>query len=82
LTELGIPYLVRQVPVDRDERQLLEAQTGLRSIPTLVDGTTVVSGADAVLAHLDATFDEPADARAHRAMMHKEWPHWLAQHSR
>jgi hypothetical protein len=38
LTELGIPYVARQVPVDRDERLLLEAKTGLRSIPTPVAG--------------------------------------------
>jgi glutathione S-transferase len=82
LTELGIPYIARQVPVDRDARKLLELTTGVRSIPTLVDGVTIVSGADAILAHLDGTVEEPADARAHRAMMDEEWTHWLAQHSR
>lgn len=81
LTELGIPYVVRQVPVDRDQRLSLEAKTGLRSIPTLVDRDTIVSGADAIIEHLDATFEEPAAARAHRAMMREEWTHWLAQHS-
>jgi len=81
LTELGIPFVARQVPVDRDERRALEEATGLRSIPTLVHGDTVVSGADAILAYLNATFEEPADARAHRAMMDEEWPNWLAQHS-
>ncbi len=81
LTELGVPFVARQIPVDREERQALEESTGVRSIPTLVDGDTVVSGADAIIAHLNATFDEAADAPAHRAMMDEEWPHWLAQHS-
>jgi glutathione S-transferase len=81
LTELGIPFVARQVPVDRDERTLLESKTGLRSIPTLVDGDTIVSGEDAILAHLDATTREPADAPAHRAKMREEWPHWLEAHS-
>jgi glutathione S-transferase len=81
LTELGIPYIARQVPVDRDDRVVLEAKTGARSIPTLVDGDTIVSGADAILEHLEAAFKEPAAAPAHRAMMREEWTHWLAQHS-
>jgi glutathione S-transferase len=81
LTELGISYVARQVPVDRDERLLLEADTGVRSIPTLVDGDTIVSGADAILEHLNATFDDPPGAHAHRGMMREEWTHWLAQHS-
>ena len=81
LTELGIPFVARQVRVDPDLREDLEASTGLRSIPTLVDGDTVVSGTDAILAHLDARFEEPAEAHAQRAKMDEEWPHWLAQHS-
>lgn len=81
LTELGIPFVARQVSVDRAERQLLEQQTGSSSIPTFVDGATIVSGAEEILAHLDAAFDEPADAQRHRAMMSEEWPHWVAQHS-
>lgn len=81
LTELGIPYVARQVPVDRDERLLLEEETGIRSIPTLVDGDAIVSGADAILEHLNAQYEEPATAGAHRAMMREEWAHWLEQHS-
>jgi glutathione S-transferase len=69
------------VSVDRDERASLESKTGVRSIPTLVDGDTLVSGADAILAHLDATKEEPAGAPAHRARMREEWPHWLEAHA-
>jgi glutathione S-transferase len=81
LTELGVPFVARQVSVEREERLRLESETGVKSIPTLVDGGTVVSGGDAILAHLDATFDEPPGADAHRARMREEWPHWLEQHS-
>ena len=34
----------------------MEAATGLRSIPTLVDGDTVVHGADEIVAYLDARY--------------------------
>ena len=55
----------------------MEAATGLRSIPTLVDGDTVVHGADAIIAYLDERHEEPTDARRHRAQMRAEWPHWV-----
>lgn len=77
LTELGLDWLARTVPLDREERGALEAATGDRSIPTLVDGGTVVRGADAILAHLDAHNAEPSDAARHRAQMRAEWPHWV-----
>jgi hypothetical protein len=35
LTELGIDYLTRQVPVERDERTLLRVRTGTRSTRSL-----------------------------------------------
>lgn len=82
LTELGLPFVARQIPVDREAREAMEAATGLRSIPTLVDGDTVVHGADEIVAHLDQRYAEPADAGRHRAMMRVEWPHWREQHER
>ena len=36
LTELGIDYLTRQVPVERDERTLLRVRTGIDTVPVLV----------------------------------------------
>ena len=36
LTELGLDFVARQVPVDPAERAELEGATGRRSIPTLV----------------------------------------------
>ena len=55
----------------------MEAATGLRSIPTLVDGDVVVHGADAIVAYLDERYPEPSDATRHRAQMRVEWPHWV-----
>src|SRR4029079_1773124 len=64
-------------PVDRAERVAMEAATGTRSIPTLVDGDSVVQGADEIVAYLDARHAEPHDAKRHRAQMRAEWSHWL-----
>ena len=67
LTELGLDYLVRQVPVNRDDRISLFAATGADTIPALLleDGTAVV-GEDAIQAYLDERFDDPPEAEAHR----------------
>ena len=67
LTELGLDYLVHQVPVERDQRTALLEATGADTIPALLleDGTAVV-GEDAIGAYLDERFDEPAEAEAHR----------------
>lgn len=78
LTELRLDWLARAIPVDREERDAMEAATGIRSIPTLVDGHAVIHGAEAIIAHLDANHAEPPDAPRHRAQMRAEWPHWLA----
>jgi glutathione S-transferase len=44
LTELGLDYLVHQVPVEREERTALLEATGADTIPALLleDGGTVV----------------------------------------
>ena len=67
LTELDVTYLVRQVPVERDERVELLMRTDTDSIPALVceDGE-VLAGEDTILAYLDGRFPEPAGADAHR----------------
>jgi glutathione S-transferase len=67
LTELGIDYLPRQVPVDKSDRALLRRRTGVDSIPVLVTpaGAPVV-GEEAIIAYLDAHEAAPVDARAHR----------------
>lgn len=67
LTELGLDYVVHQVPVARSERTALLAATGADTIPALAleDGTAVV-GEDAIAAYLDERFAEPPEAEAHR----------------
>jgi glutathione S-transferase len=77
LTELRVDWVARTIPLDPDARDEMEAATGLRSIPTLVDGDAVVHGADAIVAYLDERYEEPTDARGHRTQMRAEWPHWV-----
>jgi glutathione S-transferase len=67
MTELGLDYVVHQVPVERSERILLKEVTGADTIPALVveDGAVVV-GEEAIRAYLERRFDEPTGAEAHR----------------
>jgi glutaredoxin len=46
LTELGIDYIARQVPIERDNRLLLRERTGNDSIPILVADREVIVGND------------------------------------
>jgi glutathione S-transferase len=67
LTELGVDYLVRQVPVERDERAALYAATGSDTIPALLlEEDSAVVGEDEILAYLDQHYDESEEAGAHR----------------
>jgi glutathione S-transferase len=77
LTELRLDWVARAVPIDRAQRDAMEAATGGRSIPTLVDGDVVVEGDDEILAYLDERHAEPPDAARHRAQMRAEWPLWI-----
>jgi glutathione S-transferase len=67
LTELGVSYVARQVPVQPQDRSELMAATGERSIPVLVDGGDIVAGEDAIVAHLNTHFAETAEAERQRA---------------
>lgn len=80
LTELGIDYLVRQVPVEKSDRAVLRAQTGTDTIPVLVtsDGETVVEEA-AILTHLDLHEPEPTSALAHRLKAEKARRRYLEE---
>jgi glutathione S-transferase len=66
LTELGIDYLIHQVPVERESRMALIAATGFDSIPCLVDRGTVVVGEELIAAYLAVHFDESKETEAHR----------------
>ena len=78
LTELGLDFVARQVPLDPGERTELERATGRRSIPTIMfDDGSIVSGDDEIIATLDRRFAEPPEAARHRAKALEEWPEWL-----
>lgn len=68
LTELDVTYVMRQVPVEREERAELVVRTGGDSIPALVceDGDALI-GEEEILAYLDERFPEPEGAEAHRS---------------
>ena len=67
LTELGLDYVIRQVPVERERRATLQRTTGADTIPALrLEGGSVLVGENAIQAFLDERFDEPAEAAAHR----------------
>lgn len=67
LTELGIDYVTRQVPVDKEQRTALLQKTGSDTIPALVleDGTVAI-GEESIRRYLDEQIVEPPEAEAHR----------------
>ncbi|HET6865089.1 MAG TPA: glutaredoxin domain-containing protein [Solirubrobacteraceae bacterium] len=67
LTELGLPYFVRQVPVERENRAELVSSTGQHSIPALVADGKVVAGEGAIVTYLNTHFAEPPEAEHQRA---------------
>lgn len=66
LTELGLTYTARQVPVQREARAELRAVTGATEIPVLVVNDTIISGEQAILTYLEDHFDEAPDAEQQR----------------
>ena len=71
LTELGLSFLARPVPVAREQRAELEGATGARSIPVLIAGREIVDGEQAILAYLDTHCKEPPGAPEQRAKVAK-----------
>ena len=67
LTELGVDYVTRQVPVDREQREALRRLNGSDTIPALLleDGT-IETGEEAIRRYLDEHVAEPPEAEAHR----------------
>ena len=67
LTELGVDYVTRQVPVDKEQRAALQAKTGTDTIPALVPdhGSTLI-GESEICRYLDDYFPVPPEAEAHR----------------
>ena len=81
LTELGVDVVLRQVAAARADRTAMAEETGgAVGIPTLVTPDGAVSGADEIIAWLDARYDERTDVEAHRAKRRHDWPLWLELH--
>ena len=80
LTELGVDYVVRQVPVEKSERAALGRAASTNTIPTLVtDGATAMIGEDAICGYLDEHFTEPSRADAHRLKAEKARRRYLEE---
>jgi glutaredoxin len=79
LTELGVDYVVRQVPVEREERLALRAACGTDTIPVLVAAGRIVAGEEAIGAWLDANVAEPPGAEAHRTKAAKARRRYLEE---
>ena len=73
LTELGVDFVARQVPAERDDRETMREATGESSIPTLLleDGTAI-EGDREILRWLDEQFEERPDADRHREKLREE----------
>ena len=80
LTELGIDYIARQVPVEREQRLLLRERTGSDSIPVLVaTNGEVIDGEDAITAYLDTRVSVTSEARAHHLKAEKARRRYLQE---
>lgn len=66
LTELGLSYIVHQVPVDRAERAALKAATGEKTIPALMALDAIVIGEAEILDYLAERFADPPGAVSQR----------------
>jgi glutathione S-transferase len=83
LTELGLDYLVRQVPVERADRVLLKVRTGSDTIPVLVTpGAEAFVGEDAILGYLAGRETIPVEAAAHRAKAERARRRYLEEECR
>jgi glutathione S-transferase len=66
LTEVGVDYVLRQVPVEKADRVTLLDAAGTDAIPTLVlDDGSAVAGEEAIAAWLAAHVRETPEAHAH-----------------
>jgi len=80
LTELGIDYVTRQVPVEKADRALLRDRTATDTIPVLVvPSEEPLVGEAAILAFLDAHEPVPAEARSHRLKAEKARRRYLEE---
>ena len=80
LTELGVDYIVHQVPVEKPDRVALQQLAGTNTIPALaLEGGSVVVGEEAILRHLGQLIAEPPNADAHRQKADKARRRYLEE---
>ena len=80
LTELGVDYVARQVPVEKNERAALVTATGTDTIPALVTGDrAAIVGEDAIRVYLEEHLTEPAGAEEHRIKAKKARRRYLEE---
>ena len=80
LTELGIDYLIHQVPVEKEQRVALRRATGTETIPALVfDNGEIALGEESILRLLSDTVPEPGEAEAHRHKAEKARRRYLRE---
>ena len=81
LTELGIDYLIHQVPVDKEQRVALRRATGTETIPVPCLATTarIALGEESILRLLSDTVPEPGEAEAHRHKAEKARRRYLRE---
>jgi glutathione S-transferase len=80
LTELGLDYIVRQVPADKRQRSDLLAATGTDTVPVLVtDDRRILDGEERILAFLGEHYLEPRGAWMHRARAEKTRRRYLEE---
>jgi glutathione S-transferase len=80
LSELGIDYLTRQVPVEKGDRVLLRERTRTDTIPVLVaPGEEPLVGEEAILAYLDTHEPVPKEADDHRLKAEKARRRYLEE---
>ena len=68
LNELDLPFVALPVPVEREDRTVMQERTGTNVIPAVIlsDGTVLNGEATEIVAGLDERFPEPSTADDHR----------------
>jgi glutathione S-transferase len=80
LTELGVDYVNRQVPVEQEKRTALCAVVGAKTIPALrLENGAAIVGEENILAFLAEQFVEPPDADDHRQKAAKSRRRYLEE---
>lgn len=62
MTDLGLSYIIHNVPREREKRDELEKLTGQRFVPVLVDkenGVTIADDDERIVEYLQDTFGKP-----------------------